>query len=930
MTSHLVPAVAVQPGNYHRPVVAPPRKHTEWVRNAAKFGQTPAVVAWRRYAGKMNSGQFVGRVGGLAVAFGVGAAVFTGSGVAWASEEPASETPSAETAETPASQSPADEIADPGGDDATDESDDAGDATDDSDDAGDDVDAEDADVADEDVAGDTAEDTLQDVADVATKRRNVASRDAAPVAVTEPVRQTTAESVPAESVDPPAGSAPADPNDDDDTAALRQDAPEPSPNLVTTTITPPEVPSWRPWPTAFDLRSAVTYVVDLATSVIDALFHPFAAGAPAPPADPSAWGLLAWVRRELFNNTPTVVANPLPYTQSLFDGEVRITGNVGVEDSDGDALTYTVIGRPHNGGTVEVDADGGFVYRPMNAMAAVGGTDTFTVAVSDEQAGLHVHGLFGWLRFIPIIGSFLNPGGGHGITRTVTVTVTPVEGIDLSLPDDFHWGVAHSGFQAEGGPGVPVDTRSDWYRWVHDPLNQLLGLVKGVPEDGPGAYLAYESDAGLARDELGMNTFRMGIEWSRIFPNSTAAVDISDEGGTLSMADLEALDALADHAAVDHYRAVFAALRQHGLDPFVTVNHFTLPVWVHDPITARPLIQLGLPAPAAGWLSSQTAEEFEKYAAYVAWKYGDQVDNWATVNEPFSPVLTEFLAIPWVVPNWPPGVIRPDLASTFLVNQAIGHVAAYDAIHAWDTTAATAGSPAAFVGFTHNMIPARPANPVNELDVQAADAWNHYYNKWFPNAVIDGWVDANFDGVKTADEIHPDMVGKVDFMGVQYYGSQPMVGFGIALLPGFPFLRGFPIRCSPDESTCSDFNQPTDPGGFREVLEVAASYGKPLWVTENGIADDDDSKRPSYIVNHIAVVQDMVAHGTDIRGYTYWSFVDNLEWSEGYDLQFGLYGSDPDTPELERIPKPASIAALSGITTANGLPVSLLQQYLPG
>jgi beta-glucosidase/6-phospho-beta-glucosidase/beta-galactosidase len=63
----------------------------------------------------------------------------------------------------------------------------------------------------------------------------------------------------------------------------------------------------------------------------------------------------------------------------------------------------------------------------------------------------------------------------------------------------------------------------------------------------------------------------------------------------------------------------------------------------------------------------------------------------------------------------------------------------------------------------------------------------------------------------------------------------------------------------------SDFNQPTDPGGFREVLEVAASYGKPIWVTENGIADAGDSKRPSYIVNHIAVVQDLVAHGMDIR-----------------------------------------------------------------
>ncbi len=274
------------------------------------------------------------------------------------------------------------------------------------------------------------------------------------------------------------------------------------------------------------------------------------------------------------------------------------------------------------------------------------------------------------------------------------------------------------------------------------------------------------------------------------------------------------------------------------------------------------------------------------------------------LNEPVPPVLTEFLAIPGLVPNWPPGLLRPDLASTFLVNEAKGYVAAYNEIHAWDTEVATTGQPAAFVGFANNMVPARPSNPANPLDVQAADAWNNFFNRWFPNAVIDGWVDANLDGIQTPDEIHPEFVGKVDFMGVQYYGSQPMQGFGLAPIPGFPFLQGLPIRCQASSPTCSDFNQDIDPGGFREVLETAASYGVPLWVTENGIADAGDSKRPPYLINHIAVVQDLIAHDDmDILGYTYWSFVDNLEWVEGYDLEFGLYGSDPTTPELERTPK---------------------------
>ena len=69
----------------------------------------------------------------------------------------------------------------------------------------------------------------------------------------------------------------------------------------------------------------------------------------------------------------------------------------------------------------------------------------------------------------------------------------------------------------------------------------------------------------------------------------------------------------------------------------------------------------------------------------------------------------------------------------------------------------------------------------------------------------------------------------------------------------------------------------------------------------------------------------------DIRGYTYWSFVDNLEWASGYDLQFGLYGSDPATPELERDPKPASIHAISAITKDpnHSLPLVLLGMYIP-
>jgi len=879
----------------------------------------------------MNAASYVGRVGRLAVALGVGIAVATGYGAtpAWAetpstdsvstNNETSDKTDDKATAPTDTSPEPSASDGEPG--DADGESDAALD---------DDLDIDLDDLDDED---------LEPEPESEPEPKNDSLRTATTKIETP---------APKSALDAPEARIEADEPPDNDSVAFNSVAPQ---TLTTTaeageetqttlstlsTLVTPSVPSLRPWPTAFDPTTAVTYVTGLVTSLVSAALSPFAAGLPGLPTEPpSLWTLLAWVRRELFNGSPTIDYHPEQTTQSLVDGEVLIQGNLGAADPDGDPLTYTVIGRPLNGGVVSVDENGNFTYRPMNAMAAVGGVDQFIVLVSDEAAGLHNHGVLGLAQFVPILGQFVNAGGGHAVAKTITVQVEPVAGVDLSFPDNFHWGVAHAGFQAEGGPGSPVDPNSDWYKWVHDPINQLLGFTNGVPEDGPGTYVRYDEDAALARDELGMNTFRFGIEWSRIFPNSTAGVDISDEGGVITLADLQALDALADQDEVAHYAAVLDSLRAHGLEPMVTVTHFTLPSWVHDPTTTRILAQLGLPASAAGWLSPDTPVEFQKYAAYLAWKYGDKVDNWATLNEPFPPVLTQFFAIPGLIPAWPPGVLRPDLASTFLVNQARAHVAAYDAIHAWDTTVAKQGdpdAPAAFVGFTNNMLPARPANPANPLDVAAADAWNRMYNQWFPNAVIDGWVDANLDGIKTLDEIHPEFVGKTDFLGVQYYGSDRMQGLGFAPIPGLSFFQGIPMRCQPTSSTCSDFNQPIDPGGFREVLELAASYGKPLWVTENGIADADDAKRPPYLVNHIAVVQDLVAHGTDIRGYTYWSFVDNLEWAEGYHLRFGLYGSDPTTPELERIPKPDSIAAISAITKSgdHSLPLLLLQQYLPG
>ena len=153
------------------------------------------------------------------------------------------------------------------------------------------------------------------------------------------------------------------------------------------------------------------------------------------------------------------------------------------------------------------------------------------------------------------------------------------------FPSDFRWGTAISGFQSEMGVGAPADPTTDWWVWVRDAANVSSGRVSGeLPESGPGFYDLFARDAVLARKGLGNDALRLGIEWSRIFPTSTAGIDAS---GGFTPAVLAALDAIADPIEVAHYREVFAALRRRGLEPMVTLNHFSLPLWLHDPIAVR-------------------------------------------------------------------------------------------------------------------------------------------------------------------------------------------------------------------------------------------------------------------------------------------------------------------------------------------------------
>ena len=140
------------------------------------------------------------------------------------------------------------------------------------------------------------------------------------------------------------------------------------------------------------------------------------------------------------------------------------------------------------------------------------------------------------------------------------------------------------------------------------------------------------------------------------------------------------------------------------------------------------------------------------------------------------------------------------------------------------------------------------------------------------------------------------------------------VGFAyMSWLPGIPTFDFVPYITyqgtgnpggAPCPTTCTDFGWQIDPSGLRNVVEEAAGYGKPIYVTENGIDDAEDDQRREYLRGYLEALQGAIAGGADVRGYFYWSLVDNYEWAEGFAASFGLYGFDPET--LKRTMRPSA------------------------
>jgi beta-glucosidase len=306
-----------------------------------------------------------------------------------------------------------------------------------------------------------------------------------------------------------------------------------------------------------------------------------------------------------------------------------------------------------------------------------------------------------------------------------------------------------------------------------------------------------------------------------------------------------------DMAEVVHYREVLLALKARGLKSMVTAWHFTLPTWL---------------AAKGGWEHPDAPRLFARYCAFVAREYGDLVDLWITINEPMV-----YLACGYVAGTWPPGKTSLRATVRAFLNLCRGHRLAYRSMHA----AADAPGRRLQIGIAQNCQVFKPFRRRSLLDTAFAWSAERLNNHAF---------------FMLSRRCH-------DFIGINYY---------------FYYRVRFKLPCDikclfevhVENREVSDLGWEINPHGMYEMLTSMRRYRLPIYISENGVANADDTKRPRFIVGMIEEMLRAMKAGADVRGYFHWALLDNFEWEKGLTPRFGLVAVDYATQQ--RTPRPSA------------------------
>jgi len=393
----------------------------------------------------------------------------------------------------------------------------------------------------------------------------------------------------------------------------------------------------------------------------------------------------------------------------------------------------------------------------------------------------------------------------------------------LEFPKGFFWGASTSSYQVEGG------IINDWSEWEksekrkNELKSKKLNLEDFISGKACNSYELFDEDLKCIK-ELNLTAYRFSIEWSRVEP----------------------IEGKFNEEAVGYYKKIIKKLRENNIEPFVTIWHFTNPLWIRD---------LG------GWENKKTVFYYLRFLEKLIDSFGGQVKFWITLNEPQI-----YTGLSYASGVFPPQVKSLLRANKVFKNLMLAHKKAYILIH-------KKLGPRPMVGLSHNLIyyTACRKNIAYSLLIRLLD---YILGSRFVRAI-----------------------GKhQDFIGLQYYHHDR-----VRMSLGGKFI----IACVDNENKdITDMGWEIYPEGIYHILKSLIKYNKPIYLTENGIADRIDKKRAKFIKDHLYYIHKAIKEGAPVKSYIYWSLLDNFEWAHGWDPKFGLYAVDRKT--FKRTARPSA------------------------
>ena len=353
-------------------------------------------------------------------------------------------------------------------------------------------------------------------------------------------------------------------------------------------------------------------------------------------------------------------------------------------------------------------------------------------------------------------------------------------------------------------------------------------------------YQRYGRDIALLAG-LGFNTYRFSVEWARIEP----------------------AEGEFDQAELDHYRKMVDLCRKSKLTPMVTLNHFTLPKWVAD---------------RGGWLGPSVTRLFERYTRRVVQALGDHVEWYCTVNEPG---MVAFGGYGGGFP-FPPGLKGAENwrgATTRLIEA-----------HKVSRAAIKELRPSAKVGLT---------NAMQEWEANAGGApVMNYARGLMEDVYLEAAADDDFIGVQTYTRARLELPRAAGFAAQLALSIPAIERLIVGRMTSWQRESGIAASHDPAART-TQMGYEFRPQAVAAAVRRAAQFlpGKPIVVTEHGVATADDAERIEFITEGLRSLHAVIEDGIPLKGYIHWSAFDNFEWASGYGMTFGLIAVDRATQE---------------------------------